>query len=275
MVKNRSVQIKKEATSVDNGDPVILAIGRATNALTQQIVKLNDPTVIRALIVATAKGQDTSPFLNGPMLRLKDPAQWPKENHVALAAALAAAERSGKATPEDLAAAAKLLTAEQQADGSFGSPIDTWLARTALIASGIQPDTFAIVQIDKYVRSLPVETLSDALAATLGLELASDVMAENLRRISLRVIGDNQRESGAFGPESGPPPILETSLAVIALAMLDTEPRLARSRFRPEEIKDAIAKGKRYLASQQRPDGIWAGPLSTSGWALLALLSGS
>ena len=71
------------------------------------------------------------------------------------------------------------------------------------------------------------------------------------------------------------------------LSLLDTEPRLARSTYRPEELKEAIAKGKAYLASQQRPDGSWpettrpadqesyAQRISTTAWAMLALLAGA
>lgn len=266
------MQLKKEATAVDNANPVAIAMTRAIAYLSNHA---NDPVALRALIVASGKGQAVAAALDAPLAALKDPAQWPRADHVAYAVALAAAERYGKAATPELEAAAKILTADQQPDGSFGSPINTWLARTALIASGIQPDTFVIVQIDKWFRGATADTLPDALAALLGLELASDVMAENLRRTALQTLRQYQRETGAFGTADEPPPILDTALAIIALSMLDTEPRLARSAFRAEEIKDAIANSKRYLASQQRQDGSWPGPVSTTGWAMLALLSGS
>jgi hypothetical protein len=76
-------------------------------------------------------------------------------------------------------------------------------------------------------------------------------------------------------------------MAVLAWTALDVEPRLARSTYRPEEAKEAINKGKAYLVAQQRPDGSWpettrpahqesyAQRISTTGWAMLALLSGS
>jgi hypothetical protein len=80
--------------------------------------------------------------------------------------------------------------------------------------------------------------------------------------------------------------VFDTALAVLALSLLDAEPRLARSAYRPEQLKDAIASGKKYLVSQQRPDGSWpettrpadqesyAQRISTTGWAMLALLTG-
>jgi hypothetical protein len=73
---------------------------------------------------------------------------------------------------------------------------------------------------------------------------------------------------------------------VLALSSLDVEPRLARSAYTAQELKDAIAAGKKYLVAQQRPDGSWpettrpanqesyAQRISTAGWAMLALLAG-
>src|SRR5688572_31808800 len=48
------------------------------------------------------------------LFRSKSAAQWPKADRIALAHALAAAERHGRAASTDLAAAAKLLTGDQQ-----------------------------------------------------------------------------------------------------------------------------------------------------------------
>ena len=150
-----------------------------------------------------------------------------------------------------------------------------WLARTALISSGMQPDNFTIVQIDKWSRGLTVENLSDATTALLLLEMASDVMADNLRRASLQIIRPAQRPTGGFAASEGAPGVYDTALAVVALAVLDVEPRLARSTYRPEELKEAIASGKAFLVSQQRPDGSWPEGIAANAWALTALVSGS
>ena len=97
-------------------------------------------------------------------------------------------------------------------------------------------------------------------------------MADNLRRSSLSYLRNAQTKDGGWGPKADTPTIIDTSLAVLALSMLDTDPRMARSTYRPEELKEAIARGKQYLVSKQQPDGSWQGGGSVP-WALLALLS--
>ena len=135
-------QIKKEVTAVDNANPVANAITRAVGYLTKEVARSNNPDAARALLLAGSKGNDVGAALDPTLAVLKQPSQWPEGERIRYAAALAAAERQGKAASTDLEAAAKLLVAAQQPDGSYGSPLDTWLARTALIASGIQPDNF-------------------------------------------------------------------------------------------------------------------------------------
>ena len=267
-------QLKKEATAVDKADPIAAAAGRAVDFLKRRLApKQPNGEMIRALVIAGAKGHDVGTALDAALPFLKSPAQWPKDERIALAHALAAAERHGRAASTDLAAAAKLLTGDQQQDGSYGSILDTWRARQTLIESGMQPDDVWIILIDRWVRGISeVDTTSEVAAALLALDVTSDVMADNLRRTSLSYLRNAQTKEGGWGPKGDAPTIIDTALAVLALSMLDTEPRLARSTYRPEELKDAIARGKAYLAAQQRPDGSWINGGSTP-WALLALLS--
>src|SRR4030095_7249402 len=186
------------------------------------------------------------------------------------ASALAVAERHGKAASADLEAAAKLLVAEQKPDRSWqldssqslGSPatygtiIATWSARSSLIASGMQPDNFTIVQADKWIRGLTPENVLDASATILALELSSDVMAENLRRSCLSILRNGQSPAGGGGPYvTAAPQAFDTAMAVLALSALEVEPRLARSAYRVEELKEAIANGKKNILSQTRTDG--------------------
>lgn len=277
------MQLKKEATAVDKADPHAAAIARAVAHLrTQATAKDPDGAVLRALVIAGAKGYDIGTALEGPLGFLKTPAQWPAADRIALGHALAAAERHGRAASTDLKAAAKVLAADQQQDGSFGSLLHTWQARATLIESGMQPDEVWIILIDRWVRGLSaLDSIADAAAALLALDLASDVMADNLRRAALQLIRPGQTAEGGWGPQAAArPQVFDTALTVLALSLLDTEPRLARSTYRPEELKEAIAKGKAYLVSQQRPDGSWsetdqkgeAQKVSPAAWALLALL---
>ena len=268
------MQLKKEATAVDQADPIAVATARAVTFVKQRLApRQPSGEMVRALVIAGATGYDVGPSLDAALPFLKSPAQWPQSQRIPLAHALAAAERHGRAASTDLAAAAKLLTGDQQQDGSYGSILDTWRARQTLIESGMQPDDVWIILIDRWVRGISeIDTTSEVAAALLALDLSSDVMADNLRRSSLSYLRNAQSKEGGWGPKGDKPTIFDTALAVLALSLLDVEPRLARSTYRPEELKEAIARGKAYLASQQRPDGSWEGGAAIA-WALLALLS--
>ena len=316
-----SAQLKKEATAVDKADPNGVPVAKGVDYLKKEVPKWkaehacyschNNGDATRALLVAGAKGYDIGTSLDDTLTFLKQPSQWNQNKaapggfddkvlaRIQFASALAVAERYGKAASTDLAAAAKLLVADQQADGSWqldksqslGSPatygtiLATASARASLIASGIQPDNFTIVQIDRWVRGLTPENVIDAAGTVLALELSSDVMAENLRRNCLSILRQGQSPEGGWGPYvTAAPQVFDTALAVLALSALEPEPRLARSAYRPEELKEAIANGKKYIVSQQRADGSWpettrpanqesyAQRISTTGWAMLALL---
>jgi hypothetical protein len=316
-----SAQVKKEATAVDKADPNAAVIAKGVDYLKVEVPKWkqehpcyschNNGDATRALLVAGAKGYDIGTSLDDTLTFLKQPSQWDQNKapsgfddkqlaRIQFASALAVAERYGKAASTDLEAAAKLLVFDQKPDGSWqldnaqslGSPatygtiIATWSARTTLIASGMQPDNFTIVQADRWIRGLTPENVLDASATILALELSSDVMAENLRRSCLSILREGQSPTGGWGPYvTAAPQVFDTAVAVLALSTLAAEPRLARSAYRVEELTEAIANGRKYIASQQRPDGSWpettrpanqesyAQRISTTGWALLALLA--
>jgi hypothetical protein len=316
-----SAQVKKEATAVDKADPNAAVIAKGVDYLKVEVPKWkqehpcyschNNGDATRALLVAGAKGYDIGTSLDDTLTFLKQPSQWDQNKapsgfddkqlaRIQFASALAVAERYGKAASTDLEAAAKLLVFDQKPDGSWqldnaqslGSPatygtiIATWSARTTLIASGMQPDNFTIVQADRWIRGLTPENVLDASATILALELSSDVMAENLRRSCLSILREGQSPTGGWGPYvTAAPQVFDTAVAVLALSTLAAEPRLARSAYRVEELTAAIANGRKYIASQQRPDGSWpettrpanqesyAQRISTTGWALLALLA--
>ena len=308
-------------TAIDKTQPNAVAIAKGVDYLKVEVPKWkaehpcyschNNGDATRALLVAASKGYDIGASLDDTLAFLKQPSKWDQNKaqpgfddkvlaRVQFASALAVAERHGKAASTDLDVAAKLLVNDQKPDGSWeldssqslGSPatygtiIATWSARSTLISSGMQPDNFTIVQADRWIRGLTPENVLDASGTILALELSSDVMAENLRRTCLSILRNGQSPAGGWGPYvTAAPQVFDTAVAVLALSALEVEPRLARSAYRVEELKEAIANGKKFIVSQQRPDGSWpettrpanqesyAQRISTTGWAMLALLT--
>jgi hypothetical protein len=292
-------QLTKQATAVDKADPYAVAIAKGVENLKKELPNAANGDAARALLVAGSKGYDVGTSLDAMLALLQQPATWDIAKapsgvdskalaRLQFTSALAVAERLGKAPAAALDAAAKLLVADQKTDGSWqldpsdsvGSPLAygpilaTWSARTSLIASGIQPDFFSIVQADRWIRGLKPENVLEAASTMLALELASDVMAENLRRDCLSILRQGQSaETGGWGPTVGAPPqVFDTAIAVLALSALLSEPRTARSAYTVDELKAAIANGKKFLLAQQKADGSWP---ETTAWPLLALLSGA
>ena len=261
----------------------------------------NNGDAARALMVASARGYDIGTSLDDTIGFLKQPAGWNQSKaaagfddkqlaRVQFASALAVAHEHGRAPRGDLEGAAKLLVADQQPDGSwtldqsqsiaspatYGTIIATWSARRTLLQSGLPASHAAITNANQWIRGLKPQNVIDCAAVILALDRANDSAAEELRRICLTILKNGQSRDGGWGPYvTSAPQVFDTAMAVQALALLDGS-----------EFREAIATGKAFLVSQQRPDGSWpettrpadqesyAQRISTTGWAILALLSG-
>jgi hypothetical protein len=270
----------------------------------------NNGDATRALIVGAERGYAIGAAVDDTVDFLRVPARWDQNKapggfddrtlaRIQFGSALAAAARAGRAPDSTLVDAAKILVGDQQGDGSwtldvskslaspttYGTLLATASARATLVASGREPDDFAIVQTDRFFRGVQVENVIDAAAVILGLDVAEDVMAENLRATCLRIIREGQAPSGGWGPfVTAAPQVFDTALTLLALNLMESDVRLARKVYRPEELRDALTRGRDYLVSQQQSDGGWpettrpagqesyAQRISTTGWALLALL---
>jgi hypothetical protein len=222
----------------------------------------HDGDAARALFLASARGHDVGDGLKATEAFLEAPAQWASnKGHEAdeglarlqFAAALAAAGERDLRPSDALVEAATLILADQQLDGSWmpdasdgpGSPLTwgtavaTWMARSTLIASGRQPDDFAVAQTDRWLRTVEVSSVSDASGVVLGLGVTSDVMADKHRAKYLNLLRFAQRDSGGWGaqPNAEEPTVFDTALVLIALQQLETDPRLARSTYRVEELR--------------------------------------
>ena len=265
-----------------------------------------------ALSMAAHRGHDVGDALNDTRVFLQAPAGWAaNKSHgddevlmrLQFASALAAAGERDVAPSPALVEAAKLILADQMQDGSWvpdaadppnspltwGTAVATSMARTTLIASGREPDDFAVAQTDRWLRTVEVTTVPDAAGVVLGLGVTSDVMADKQRAKYLNLLRFAQRDTGGWGPmpNAESATTFDTALVLLALQQLESDPRLARSTYRVEELREAVAKGRAYLVAQQQADGSWpetmrgstssseAQRLATTAWALTALLTGS
>lgn len=263
----------------------------------------------RALLTASHRGHDVGDALRETRAFLQNPSGWAaNKSHgddeglmrLQFAAALAAAGEQDLNPAPALVEAAKIILDDQMPDGSWapdasdppsspltwGTPVATWMARTTLIASGREPDDFAVAQTDRFLRTVEAETVPDAAGVILGLGVTSDVMADKQRAKYLNLLRFAQRENGGWGgaPNAESATVFDTALVLLALQQLETDPRLARSTYRVEELKAAIDKGRAYLVADQHADGSWpetmrgggaaslAQRVSTTAWALMALL---
>jgi hypothetical protein len=259
----------------------------------------NNGDAARALLVASSRGYDIGTSLDDTLTFLRRPAKWNQSQaaegfddkqlaRVQFASALAVAHRFGRAPRGDLELAAKLLIADQQPDGSwtldqsqsiaspatYGTIIATWSAHATLLAAGVPRGHRAIVTADRWIRALAPRNVIDCAATILALDRAADSAAEQLRRACLAILRDGQSRDGGWGPYvTAAPQVFDTAMAVLALSVV-----------KRDDLEDAIAKGQAYLVGRQQRDGSWpettrpadqesyAQRISTTGWALLALL---
>lgn len=264
----------------------------------------------RALLAAANRGYDVQDVLAETRAFLANPASWAANRshgddeplmRLQFAAALAVADERALTPSPALVEAARIILADQRSDGSWtpdasdppaspltwGTAIATWLARSTLIASGREPDDFAVAQIDRWLRTVEVDTVPDAAGVLLGLGTTSDVMADRQRAKYLNLLRFAQRDSGGWGalPNAEYSTAFDTAVVLLALQQLVPDLRLARSTYRAEELRDAITRGRTFLVEMQRTDGSWpetmrgsgaseAQRLATTAWALMALLEG-
>lgn len=259
----------------------------------------NNGDAARALLVASAKGFEIGASLDDTLRFLRQPERWHQNKtaggfddkplaRVQFAAALAVAHAQGRATRPTLERAAGLLIADQRSDGSwtldqsqrtaspatYGTIIATWSARAALGASGLRAAVPAIEKADAWIRGLKPQNVIDCAATILALDRGADPAAQQLRGECVSILRKGQSPDGGWGPDvTAAPQVFDTAMAVLAFSALERD-----------DLKESIATGKAYLVSQQQSDGSWpettrpagqhsyAQRISTTGWALLALL---
>ncbi len=259
----------------------------------------NNGDAARALFAATRAGHSVPPeSIRVTLEWLADPAAWSEQKgadafsdealaRIQFASALLDAIGVGLVHEDSaLDRAAALVASDQRPDGSWkldvsgsiGSPatygtfLATSVARRVLAAA--DPKQFAgeLDRADRFLRDVEVETVLAAAAVLGALADAEDTAALAQRATCLELIRDGHAPSGGWGPyvTSAAEPF-DTAVVMLALAQIGGH-------------EDKVEAGRRYLLENQLEDGSWpettrpagqmsyAQYISTTGWALLALL---
>jgi hypothetical protein len=259
----------------------------------------NNGDAVRALVAASRGGLDVAAPLADTLAFLGRPQTWADNSRggefddqtlarVQFAGALVDAAAAGLAPRDAIPAAARLVAADQQDDGSwrldpsrslgspatYGTALATWSARRTLEAAGQETFEAVVARADAWIRSRDPQVLPDLAAALLMTAEASDAAGVALRADALNTLLGQQQRSGGWGPyPTVRPEPFDTALALLALA----------AQPRSETIDSAIARGRAWLRDAALPDGSWpettrpagqrsyAQLISTTGWATVAL----
>jgi hypothetical protein len=142
-----------------------------------------------------------------------------------------------------------------------------------------------VSRADRWLRGIPVHNVPDAAAIVFVFSAARGASVPANRAAALELLRKGQGRNGGWGPYvTSPPEVFDTALATLALNEIARGGARMEPAFTQKTLSEAIARGRGYLLSQQLADGSWmettrpsgqssyAQRISTTGWALLALL---
>jgi hypothetical protein len=233
---------------------------------------------------------------------LKTPENWDQNGgdgpfsdkrlaRIAFSAALATAVQTGRTRDTlPMHQAGARLVVDQAGDGSwpldgedstsspatFGRPLATMLARESLEVADPVQYRGSIQRADDWLLRREIVTVTDASVCLLAFGARENHPAAERSAQGLRLLRRGQSDDGGWGPHlASPSEPFDTALALLGLA--NCRERASRDPM--------IARGRRYLISQQQEDGGWvettrppgavsyAQRVATTGWATLALLA--
>ncbi len=263
----------------------------------------NNGDAARALYLASQKGyRIPAAVLASTTDWLTRPQQWDHNKgdpgfsdqrlaDVQFASALLTALDTGHAQrTEALAEAARRLVKQQAANGSwpidaqstlgspatYGAPLATYTALKVLKRSDTAEAKSAVVKGEQWLRSVPVNSVFNAAVLFIALKEDASAVSKGKGEQAFQLIQCSQTSDGGWGPYAdAPPEVFDTAMALLALAPMQAQP----------EIALMIERGRKYLAANQYDDGSWpettrpsgnesyAQRLSTTGWAVMALLA--
>jgi hypothetical protein len=261
----------------------------------------NNGDAARALYAARAQGYRVGPqALSETSSWVQRPDEWANNKGdpgfsdqrlatIQFAASLLAALDSGLATERAaLSNAAQKVASAQHEDGAwhvepqnpvgspatYGTTLATFMAWRVLRAADRQTWQGAMASAERWLGEQQPNDIPNAAVLMLWLnESAASNVAKKGQALDFIVAA--QGADGGWGPyRDAPPEVFDTALALLALATVTDRPR----------IRDVMKRGRKFLQSEQLPDGSWrattrppggesyAQQISTTGWAALALL---
>lgn len=263
----------------------------------------NNGDAARALLQAAKAGHGVpGDALAGTIDWLQKPGRWEHNGgegphsdkrlaRVAFTAALATAVSTGRVQNRNaLVEAASQLALDQAADGSwpiegddaagapatYGRPLATLLSRESLAAAEPMRFRAAVDRADAWLQKHHGQTVTDASVSLLASAAAQRPAPADRHMRSLDLLARAQAEHGGWGPDRfSPAEPFDTALALLALSKCESTAR----------VKLMIARGRKFLISEQLVDGSWtettrppgnvsyAERISTTGWATMALLA--
>jgi len=263
----------------------------------------NNGDAARALYAATSKGMSVpSSALADTTAWVSAPSGWDQNKgdpgfsdkrlaNVQFAASLLAAIEAGFVKDRRLLAqAARRLVADQGDDGAwhidagnalgspatYGTPLATFMALRTLKAAKLPETITAIQKAESRLNQVSPTNVHTAAVLLLASANRADETARRRQSECLKLILSAQTADGGWGPYAdSPPEVFDTALILLALAELTGK----------TDVDNSIRRGRIFLAAEQYADGSWpettrpsggesyAQRLSTTGWAVLALLA--
>ena len=271
----------------------------------------NNGDAARALVAALGRSSGVRPALDDTLQWLSAPARWEINGggkggaddkrlaRIQFAHATTAAFEAALVPKSAVDAAAAIVAADQQPDGSwrldssdsigspatYGTALATVFARRTLIASGLPALADRIAHAERWLSQIEVHNVPDATAILFAAADHPGAPEPDNWRAAVALLKKGQGRDGGWGPYvTSPAEPFDTALATLALQTLTRRPSGGQPWFTETALADAIAKGRAYLVREQLADGSWnettrpagqtsyAQRISTTGWALLAIM---
>jgi len=272
----------------------------------------NNGDAARALVAAIERKHDVRAAIEDTLKWLAEPGRWESNGggegggddkrlaRIQFAHATTAAVTASLVGKNALREAAAIVSADQQADGSwqldssdsigspatYGTALATVFARRTLAAAAPAEMASRIARADRWLSAVVPNNLPDAAAVLIAYADVPPQRRPSNWNAALELLAKGQGADGGWGAyPTSPAEPFDTALAILALHELRTKQANAEPIFTSTAVDAALVRARAYLVQQQLDDGSWqettrpagqssyAQRISTTAWSLLALFA--